>query len=446
MDKFELQSVEAVKPGEAVESAQTRELDDATFEPSMRIEQTGDYKQSEAIQADFSAVVVNTAAASVENIASINTPALHDEGLPVKGRVAPKEDGELGIKIDPDTGQISGPSANSGGKTGMPVNDTAVMQETDAGLALGHTTDGIGNTPPRRMAPVDDRGEPTRMPIGPWISDEPPTIKGSGKGAAEGSKAPTGPENLADQHFADYALDALGYGMIGFKSGAKGGAHGIGAKGHAGQTMGGLTIDAEGESKGHSSSGGGAPAHGYGPGLKGEGSFFSWMQTSPGGQTDGGSGTSNDNCGSTTERMADAARGSAASGGSGAGIVSCGGNSGFTVSWGTKDGSPYVKVGTYGNTIDGGSPTPYTGNWSGGKYQPGDPGTIGGKNGENDSGRLMPVIRNSGMGYQGGGGGGNDSPSVWDDGNWYGGIFGGGDVYTDSGGALPIDPIPHNKV
>ena len=92
------------------------------------------------------------------------------------------------------------------------------------------------------------------------------------------------------------------------------------------------------------------------------------------------------------------------------------------------------------NTLEGGSPMPYTGNWSAGKQEPRDPGVVGGKTEEiKESGHFAPVVSHDGSGGGGGNGGGGD-PSIWDDGNWYGGIFGGGTVFPDSGGPLPIDP------
>jgi hypothetical protein len=249
-----------------------------------------------------------------------------------------------------------------------------------------------------------------------------------GKGVAQGSATPTGPEILSDDRFAEQALDALGYGLIGAKSGVKG----------PGKTKGGTT--------GSSTSGGGAPVHGYGPGSKGEDDdekgVWSWDYfglDSDGklfGESSGDSGAKGD-CSGTALRMAEALK---MKGGTGIGVVVCGDQSVYVVTTNGESGMVYAW---YRNTVDGGNPMPYTGNWSDGKFQPGDPGTKGGKNEEDDGGRVMPVIHNSGMGDQGGGGNSTDGPSEWDDGNWYGGIFGGGGVYTDSGGALPIDPKPH---
>lgn len=155
--------------------------------------------------------------------------------------------------------------------------------------------------------------------------------------------------------------------------------------------------------------------------------------------TSGGIKDSKQSCDKTKDAMKDNAQADAHDGGYGGGLVTCGDGTYYSLSWG--DG--VVIVVKHGNLFEGGNPMPYTGsNW--GIEQPKNPGTIGGKEGENDDAKLMPVIRNGGQGYQGGGGtNATDGPSEWDDGNWYGGIFGGGDVFTDNGGPLPIDPKPH---
>jgi hypothetical protein len=161
-----------------------------------------------------------------------------------------------------------------------------------------------------------------------------------------------------------------------------------------------------------------------------------------GGPTYAEKGNSKTGCNSTGQRMYDAANTSSSTGGSGMSIVNCGKGKGVRMSWDSSG----VKVQIMEYNVDGGSPMPYTGNWSGGKSDPKDPGTIGGADKENDNGKLMPVLRHGGRGYQGGGGNGTEDPSPWDDGNWYGGIFSGGGVHTDSGGGLPIDPLPHDRV
>jgi hypothetical protein len=457
MTAIEFQPVENVNAGEMAEAGHLQELDDATFEPQARIEQTGDFRQSEAIQTKLSALMEGAGAESEGRSAApagaTEVPAVTGfgsakEAAPDAGALAPKTGDDSYIKVDPDTGETSGAIGTGGGadepghSVSARIAPTGVLQRTTRPEATEMR-------PVYRLDDQDGRAGPVAIPSGGTISEKPALTPGSGGRDAGEAQSPFGPRDLAERQFADQAVDALGYGMIGMRSrGGEGSAHGVGAMGAGGHGVGGLYNNTKQDAGVHSSSGGGAPVHGYGPASKGDGSIFGWLETSPSGETSGHSGTSNDNCGSTTERLVTVAEGSVSNGGSGTGIVSCGGNTGFTVSWGTKDGSTFVKVGKYGNTIDGGSPMPYTGNWSGGKYQPGDPGTIGGKNGENDSGRLMPVVRNSGMGYQGGGGGGNstDGTSVWDDGNWYGGIFGGGGVFPESGGALPIDPIPHDKI
>jgi hypothetical protein len=320
MDSRELRAGEAMGSGEAADIAQSQELNDAACEPEARIEQTGDCRRSEAIQADFTAVVENTAAAASgnsdsvpkdeirenippmmegggdrdtvlgrepqtaegsfaegggedaggENITPINLPDIRNEGLPADGKLAPKADAGSGVKVDPVTGQVSG-SIETGGAADPRTGISSTMQEKTQDPGIGRNTAQIGDVPPPRINLSEGKGEPSHQPIGPGISDEPPTMKQPDGGTLEGSQAPLGPQELADQRFAEQALDALGYGMIGYVSGAKGGDYGTGVLGLAGKTYGAGNHKMDGGTIGMSSSGGGAPVHHYGS-SKGKGS------------------------------------------------------------------------------------------------------------------------------------------------------------------------------
>jgi hypothetical protein len=63
-DEIQAQRLEKTEPAEKLEQDATQKLDDATFEPRAYVEQTGDYKQSEAIQRDFTATVNNSMASA----------------------------------------------------------------------------------------------------------------------------------------------------------------------------------------------------------------------------------------------------------------------------------------------------------------------------------------------------------------------------------------------
>ena len=61
MEQKGIEPREIKETGEAKETPEARKLDDATFEPQALVEQSGGYKQAEAIQENFTAVVQNAA-------------------------------------------------------------------------------------------------------------------------------------------------------------------------------------------------------------------------------------------------------------------------------------------------------------------------------------------------------------------------------------------------
>ncbi len=60
-DELNVQTREASETSESSEQTAARRLDDATFEPQALVEQSGDYRQAEAIQGSFVALLDNTA-------------------------------------------------------------------------------------------------------------------------------------------------------------------------------------------------------------------------------------------------------------------------------------------------------------------------------------------------------------------------------------------------
>lgn len=65
-DELDVRSQEATESGGSAEQAAARKLDDATLEPKALVEQTGDYKQAESIQASFTKLM-DTPANSAED-------------------------------------------------------------------------------------------------------------------------------------------------------------------------------------------------------------------------------------------------------------------------------------------------------------------------------------------------------------------------------------------
>jgi hypothetical protein len=68
-DKIEVQPQEIEKTGTGSEQVELQKLDDATGEPRASVEQTGNYRQAEAIQGNFVALMGNTANAAADTSA-----------------------------------------------------------------------------------------------------------------------------------------------------------------------------------------------------------------------------------------------------------------------------------------------------------------------------------------------------------------------------------------
>jgi hypothetical protein len=492
MNAFELQSqpMKIENPNEAAETAQTQELDEATYTPEARIEQTGDFKQSEAIQVSFTAVVDSTAAADAnedavpkgeaqeaapmeikgsgerdtvrgnqprpadgpfsrdgggsaeggENITPINLPNIRHEALPGKGQITPKTGDGSGLKIDPVTGQVEGSMDGTGTETETQTNISATMRNAEPGLGINRNTDQLSDVPPPQARPKD-QGKVSHMPIGPDVTDEPTTMKNPEKGMAGESKNRISPQQLIDDRFAEQANNAISNGPAGFESG-----------------MSGLNTAFQAEYPGFHSSRSGPPVHNYGHTTgdvdQVEDDEEPPENTGPAPLTDPDGIQATDNSGEGTDSVGSVESHGEEGDGDSTAMMYVDANP-DSLNVGTvqetmsgHDYSLYLdKNGNYTalhqNSIDYGNPMPYTGGYGGGE-KPKDPGTIGGKPGEEDNPKFMPVIRNSGLGYQAGGGiNSTDGPSVWDDGNWYGGIFGGGSKILSDNQPGVIDPKAH---
>jgi hypothetical protein len=360
-----------------------------------------------------------------ENITPINLPNVHDIGIVGSAPLKQAADSGTPGKIDPDTGQVKPPT---GGSNPNSNNDT---NESEAGpsASLGAVTTNLNikgiteDSPPRFERPENRDGAVSMLPE-VHVSDKPPALASSNRQDAA-YRGAFGPQELNDR-FAEQALNAIGMGANGFiankSAGTSGTAHGYGPGAPEGK-MPGLGNSEADQNKGFGSSGGGAPVHGYGPGSKGEDAPGMEFYYYP---ADDSNGTGEkiikggyEQTGATCETNVNAKTGTKE--------VVCQDKNG-------------IYIMTFGYLVEGGNSMPYTGSWSGGAFHPKDPGTIGGAGPENDSGKFMPVIRNSGLGYQGGGRNSTDEPSKWDDGNWYGGIFGGGGNNLSDNQVL-IDPI-----
>jgi hypothetical protein len=512
MCAMELQPLEGAR-AEGAEAAQTQDLNEATFEPEARIEQAGDYKQSEAIQAGFTAVVDTTASAAVHAYAGetahageapagvaaladnsertaggrpaadgaalearteytpldlsgalgiprgasetgglpgVKTPSA-DAGAPVKGVIAeePSEAGQ--IKFDPDTGQVSGFIPSGDGEETR--NSSVALRKPESNGEPGLAEGTMSRKTELDPAALDRAGAYSPRPIGRDVSDEPTAMKQTSGGNKEGFQNPSGPQELANQRFADQALNALGVGTQGAITGGRGVVVGqAGLAAGADQDYAGVDLSTK-----H-----GAAVHHYGSGKIGveqeEDSEEPPANDGPAPLTDphgiqatdseGNEGKGTNSVGSVTTIMEgdrlfwiqtlDQDKHSK--------------NMGDVETYKHEyvlfkhDTGNYTAVRVY-NSIDAGNPMPYTGNWTGGKFNPKDPGTSGGKSAGDDSGRVMPVIRHSGMGRQGAGGNNaTDDTSVHDDGHYYGGIFGGGGIILSDNQPGAVDPIQGGEI
>ena len=82
-DGTEARVQQNIEAGESSEQAEAQKLDDATFEPQAYVEQTGDYRQAEAIQENFTTLMDNTVSATADT----SDPAPASEAQPAAAMV-----------------------------------------------------------------------------------------------------------------------------------------------------------------------------------------------------------------------------------------------------------------------------------------------------------------------------------------------------------------------
>jgi hypothetical protein len=104
MDELEIRPHEASEASEKPENAAEQELDDATLEPRTFVEQSGDFKQAEAIQGNITALVDNVAIVAPIEVAT---------GGVVKGSGG-EQVGITPINLPREADQASGANGNAG--------------------------------------------------------------------------------------------------------------------------------------------------------------------------------------------------------------------------------------------------------------------------------------------------------------------------------------------
>jgi hypothetical protein len=115
MESMEMRPVESHEAREESEKEEVQKLDEATFEPRSLIEETADYKQAEAIQEKFTAVVDNAVSQAAEDTSGQTSQIHSDTGTQQVLDISHKE----------MTGTIEAP---------LPTN---VVQAETTGSAMG---------------------------------------------------------------------------------------------------------------------------------------------------------------------------------------------------------------------------------------------------------------------------------------------------------------------
>lgn len=356
--------VEAVEATEAEEQA----VNDATHDPGARVEETQDFAEAEAVEAELTEVMEADEAEEAE------AEAIAEAGLGEEpGMVTPDE--PQGQYRDPLTGKGYGDQDQS--SEGESEAEEYILAETldeieepqvqSEGLAASGTegagaaetgVDGMQADPS-----LIDGNEP-----GYHVEDKNGDISGAvgtQDGFSEDMTGELDPQRLGPDGLPQEELLPIGMGPNGAI--IPGGGKLPGGKG--------------GFPGGSSTNGGGPPVGNYGSGSKGngkKGKVTYW------GVNDGDhfSGSSNDSCEKETVKQSKRCEITS----DGNVIVDCGNGTQYHLYW---ENGGAIEVSKRGLFLDGGTPMPYTGNWGGGEDP--DPDTpIGGV--DHEAGKVFPVV------------------------------------------------------
>jgi len=479
----ELQNASKDLESGAPRSSEQQALDDASTEPAAVVESGKDYQSAETIQANLTAAV-DSASAVHEITAAPQMIAQPGDGS-VKGSL-PAVRGDLGQVTASDGPKgppatpipLPGPEAaaaapaktagTAGKDLSIPIRQGKIIndplsRESAGGQKSGDSAPAAGENAtaaePQEGKPVSDKGQAIKTGEGKTIQQ--PTGK-RGPGNVGAAKIP-GPERIIPELAKD-ARDLIGMGANGMIDGAgpQKAVHSGKIKGYGPGAV-DNTHSTKVPSFGNDlmpgflkpgTSGGGPPVHGYGPGMvgapagkskantkgkagekgktgdkgtesnKGKTTVKGWFDATGDGSKTNVNKKTNESGKNTTEDLLGFAQGSFRSGGEGIFLIrSKDGN--WIIAW-TAEDLVMAKMGPKWNTIDGGSPIPYTGGATHG-MQP-QPQKVGGLDVE--SGHLTPLVTIGGKTVSGGGVSGEPG-TEWDEGHWYGGLFAGGDRPND---------------
>jgi hypothetical protein len=340
-------------------------------------------------------------------------------------------------KFDSDTGMVKNPTKGDG-EASPPLSPPSVhmVKQSWTQVEDQKPSEPRRAGPPQMVEPSGD-AKVAHTPYVPVKDVPPPAASGTQGGGKVNS--PFGPQEI-NSRFAEQALNAIGLSAAGVVTvhgtTQLGGARGYGPGAPESQMPVAPGNENSGAYESHGSSKSGAPVHRYGlgtVGLEHEDTHQNEDKNGSNGNSGGGSGNV-----VITEGVKDPkglGGGAPLIFGEGTNCVNAVTFNGVICK--TPGGSYYAWK---SNTLDGGSPMPFTGTWSAGKFEPKDPSTVGGREKEGDSGHIMPVLRHGGLGYQGAGNNATDGTSIWDDGHFYGGIFGGGSNILSDNQPGVVDP------
>ena len=469
-----------------VRSMERQALDDATYEPQSYVGMDRDYQQSETIAASFETVVDNAVTESPQEEAPPDIEQQHPETAATPPDIEQQHpetataqqivNAEVGLpefmdtqeeyieavaqsEVEADDGLEPPHQARDAWDTAKPeavatVGAAESMEPQLSGdtgtadipknvadmshIAQENAQEGAmeAELPEREMLPKEEAEIAENITgIGTQgafeATNTPETIPGVGK--------PAGPLGDFDDNF-----DVSGFG--GSSGGGTPGAWGNfpGQEGHGGQkgadygeNFGSHEPHGQGGGSGTSSSG--LPMHNYGPGMYGEGSNKDGTPELPGMVIGGGdtltAEVNEEECAGAATRVEEVS--SFRENDTGTYILDCGGGDVYIY-----DGSTKTWTSQYGQDIDGTQPIPYTGKmfYEGNPEEELKKDHTGGH--DEDSGHVMPMVSIDGHDQ----GPGRADPGELDDtGRAYGGISGTPKMHPDSGGALPIDPIPASQ-
>ncbi len=469
------------------QNVETQTLDDSTYEPTAYLEQTSDYQQAEAIQGNFETVVDNSTTESAPTVTAAPPDIEQQNPDGTAGQQIMYPDIDLPGQSDTQASQIETTAEPSlegypdeGEEPPLPtmkpwetpkVEEITTVTGTESAEPQlpGETITGSqpGSTAEQgsfSQAGEEDRlmeaGVPDREMLPKEKIEQADQISGIG---TEGSFTATNvPETIPGVIKPSGTLGDLGEDFsptgIGESSGGapQGWGNFPGQEGHGsqkgadyGENFGGSEPHTQGG--GPTTSGSGLPVHGYGPGLYGDGSTgkdskkdeipelpgMTITVDSP--ATVGGdvvytidilSAETLSECSGMINRISELGDTQSVD----LYIVDCGTNGTYTF-------DPKSGGWSQGQDIDGIQPIPYTGKmfYEGNLEDELKKDYTGGH--DEDSGHVLPIV-----GIDGHGGPETVDPGELDDtGRAYGGINGPPRMYPDSGGALPIDPIPASE-